>query len=99
MYTVQDCDNAMEHGGGPADKVKLNLAMTRAKKMTSVWQLKRRHGVGAVGYAVVQPHHSVPDNDFFEPGGKFRVRFRSVSFTSAVCLSCLSISSFLSPSW
>ena len=86
---VQDCNSAIEHGGGPADKVMLNLAMTRVKKMTSSSHVKRRHGVGALGYAVVQPDQRVPDNDFFEPQRIFRVRFRFVSFTNTACLPCV----------
>lgn len=91
LSSVQNCDNAIEHGGGPADKVKLNVALTRVKKMTSSSYVKRRHGVGAVGYAVVQPDQRIPDNDFFEPQRTFRVRFRSVNFSimryvSKLCL-------------
>jgi len=82
---VKECSNAVEHGGGPADRVKMNVSMSRVKKMTSSSSLvKRRHGVGAVGYAVVQPDQRIPDNQFFEPQRKFRIRFRFVSFTDAV---------------
>jgi len=51
--------------------------------MTSACHVKRRHGVGAVGYAVVQPDQRIPRNDFFEPQRKFRVRFRFVSLIKA----------------
>jgi len=76
---LQACNDAIQRGGGPADKVKLNLAMSQVKKLATSTHVKRHHAVGAVGYAVVQPDHRVPDNDFFEPNRKFRVRFRSVA--------------------
>jgi len=63
------------------DKFKLSVTMTRLKNMTSSsHQLKRCHGVGAVGYAVVQPDERIPHNDFFLPQRKFRVRFRSEAY-------------------
>jgi len=96
-FRVQDCNSAIEHGGGPADKVKLNLAMNRVKKMISSSHVKRRHGVGAVGYAVVQPDQRVPDSDFFEPQRMFRVRFRFVSVFSSSCIACCSQSLLLLP--
>ena len=85
-FCMQDCNSAIEHGGGPADKMKLNLAMNRVKRLTASSHVKRRHGVGAVGYAVVQPDQRVPDCDFFEPQRMFRVRFRFASFTIAAYL-------------
>jgi len=66
------------HGGGPADRVKLSLVMTRLKAMLTAPQLRRPHAVGAVGYALVQPDDRIPTTDFFRPQRKFRVRFRSV---------------------
>jgi len=68
----------VDHGGGPADKIKLNLALSRARKLSSSRTplVRRHHGVGAVGYAVVLPDRRVPANDFFTHQRTFRVRFR-----------------------
>jgi len=76
---LQHCNAAAVHGGGPADKVKLSLAMTRLRNLTATSpQLRRPHSVGAVGYAQVEPDERVPTTDFFRPQRKFRVRLRSV---------------------
>jgi len=75
---MQECSEAVQHGGGPADKLKLKYALSHVKKLTSSSLVKRCHGVGAVGYAVVQPDERLPHNDFFLPQRQFRVRFRSV---------------------
>ena len=56
----------------------MNVALTRVRRMSGSSHVKRHHGVGAVGYAVVQPDQRIPRNDFFQPQRKFRVRFRFV---------------------
>ena len=84
VMCAQNCNNAVVHGGNLADKLKLSLAMSRLKNLSSQSQLTRCHGVGAVGYAVVQPDDRVPQNHFFQPQQKFRVRFRFVRRTDAV---------------
>lgn len=76
---MQECTKAVEHGAGATGKLTLSFATNKIKKLVgNAPALCRCHAVGAVGYAVVKPDDSVPPTDFFEPGRKFRIRFRSV---------------------
>lgn len=66
------------NGGGAMDKLGLRMTSKRVKKLVTRQQasLNRCHGVGAVGYAIVEMDQRIPSNEFFEDGRKFRVRFR-----------------------
>ena len=66
----------MEHGGGMTANLKMSMSLSKAKKLALKPVMSRCHGIGAVGYAVVVGNELLPDNEFFVPDRRFRVRFR-----------------------
>src|SRR6218665_189742 len=72
------CDPQTSEGGLFSSKPLMSMA-SKAKKMVANSSrniLRRCHGVGAVGYAVVMADERIPPNDFFIQGRRFRLRFR-----------------------
>jgi len=63
---------------GFGSKARLAMQVSKAKKTvaSSSSFIRRCNSVGAVGYAVVVRDSRVPDNDFFRPDIRFRIRLR-----------------------
>ncbi|ELU07246.1 hypothetical protein CAPTEDRAFT_169085 [Capitella teleta] len=63
---------------GLGSKTRLSYQSNKAKKSVAHTNsaIRRCNAVGAVGYAVVLKETRLPDNEFFTPGRRFRIRLR-----------------------